>query len=160
MLAVSTRPKAVIKQRLKRPSTGGGQSLLAVARNCRECGERLTALEGALHICPANFQWNFPAEAVGSAPSSEGPCRVVRLGANARKGAADSQLVELWENIQKTQLSHILELPSAEQLATRRAILLLALRGNWAIYGDPTQPHPKWWFMYGIALTRPELEFF
>jgi len=38
--------------------------------------------------------------------------------------------VELWENIRSTQLSHILELPSAEQMASKSAIILLALRGK------------------------------
>ena len=127
MLAVSKRRP--VKQRLKRPPEGC-QSLLAVARNCRECGERLSALEGALHLCPAVFRWSFQGEVVGSAPSADGPCRLVRLGANARKGAAGTELVELWENIRRTQLSHILELPSMEQLASRSAILLLALRGK------------------------------
>ncbi|CAE7369330.1 unnamed protein product, partial [Symbiodinium necroappetens] len=130
MLAVS-KPRPVKQRVLKRQPPGRcGQSLLAVARNCRECGERLTALEGALHLCPAIFEWTFPAETLGSAPSAEGPCRLVRLGANARKGAADAKLVELWENIRKTQLSHILELPSTEQLASQSACILLALRGK------------------------------
>ncbi|CAE7637314.1 STR6 [Symbiodinium sp. CCMP2456] len=130
MLAVS-KPRPVKQRVLKRQPPGGcSQSLLAVARNCRECGERLTALEGALHLCPAIFEWTFPAETLGSAPSAEGPCRLVRLGANARKGAADAKLVELWENIRKTQLSHILELPSTEQLASQSASILLALRGK------------------------------
>mmetsp|Transcript_2916 Transcript_2916/g.6986 ORF Transcript_2916/g.6986 Transcript_2916/m.6986 type:complete len:240 (+) Transcript_2916:77-796(+) len=132
MLSISKKKAGQTKTSRSGPvkAPGRSQSLLAVARTCRQCGERLTALEDALHQCPAVFRWTFSAEAVGSAASTDGACRLVRLGACARRGAANARLEELWENIRDTQLSHILDLPSAERLASKAAIILLALRGK------------------------------
>ncbi|CAJ1393375.1 unnamed protein product [Effrenium voratum] len=128
MLATSCRKKTrPVKTALKREAGAQTkvQSLLAVARSCRDCGQRLSPLEDALHQCSVSLEWPFPAESL----SSDG-CRVVRLGPSALRGAAGVRLVELWEKIRDTELSHALELPSAERLANHSAWLLLALRGK------------------------------
>lgn len=128
MLATSCRKKTrPVKTALKRDAAAQTkvQALLAVARSCRDCGQRLSPLEDALHQCSVSLEWPFPAESL----SSDG-CRVVRLGPSALRGAAGVRLVELWEKIRDTELSHTLELPSAERLANHSAWLLLALRGK------------------------------
>eukprot|EP00933_Yihiella_yeosuensis_P039517 TRINITY_DN33581_c0_g1_i1.p1 TRINITY_DN33581_c0_g1~~TRINITY_DN33581_c0_g1_i1.p1 ORF type:complete len:353 (+),score=80.43 TRINITY_DN33581_c0_g1_i1:44-1102(+) len=121
------------------------QKQLAVARQCRDCGQRLSAVEDSLHFCTAALEWPFPADAVAGAwtgarlsgsPSSGsntgGRCRIVALGASAlRKGTtACARLEELWRFVQEGDLSHSLDLPSAEAVATKTAWLLLALRGR------------------------------
>eukprot|EP00931_Biecheleriopsis_adriatica_P103401 TRINITY_DN78244_c0_g1_i1.p1 TRINITY_DN78244_c0_g1~~TRINITY_DN78244_c0_g1_i1.p1 ORF type:complete len:317 (-),score=47.18 TRINITY_DN78244_c0_g1_i1:176-1126(-) len=107
------------------------QSRLAVARCCRHCGRQLTALEDAVHSCTLGLEWPFAAEAVSSASlKGSTTCRIVRLGSSSFRGAAGSHLVELWEHIRENDLSHTLELPSAERIASGVAWLLLGLRGK------------------------------
>eukprot|EP00435_Cladocopium_sp_Y103_P027147 s5134_g6.t1 len=129
MLSTSCRKKPrVLKEKPKTVSKP--QRLLAVARCCRDCGLRLSALEDALHQCSKAFDWPFPAETICSASASSGQCRLVRLGANTLRGTMLSRLTELWETIRETDLSHSLDLPSGERLANGSAWLLMALKGR------------------------------
>jgi len=131
---LSTGPKKtrvkIVKKDLKPRSISQPQRLLAVARSCRDCGLRLSALEDALHQCSKTFDWPFPAETLCNASAASGQCRLVRLGANALRGTAQSRLTELWETIREIDLSHSLELPTAERLANQSAWLLMALKGR------------------------------
>jgi len=131
---LSTGPKKtrvkIVKKDLKPRSIAQPQRLLAVARSCRDCGLRLSALEDALHQCSKTFDWPFPAETLCNASAASGQCRLVRLGANALRGTAQSRLTELWETIREIDLSHSLELPIAERLANQSAWLLMALKGR------------------------------
>ncbi|CAK9059428.1 unnamed protein product [Durusdinium trenchii] len=135
MLSTSSRkkPRASIHKAVR----GGlveekkaSQRLLAVTRVCRDCGVRLSPLEDALHHCAVSFDWPFPVETLSTSSSSLGPCRLVRLKANQLRGAARKQLTELWEVVRDRELSHSLELPSIEALASQSAWLLLALKGR------------------------------
>ena len=131
MLSTSCRKKRVLKAekpRVSKPRTP--QRLLAVARCCRDCGLRLSALEDALHQCSRAFDWPFPTETICNVFASSGKCRLVRLGASALHGTMLSRLTELWETIRETDLSHSLELPTAERLANGSAWLLMALKGR------------------------------
>ena len=68
---------------------------------------------------------------LSNAKSSAGACRLVRLNANALSGGrSKQQLIELWEAVRATELSHTLELPTAEAVANQSAWLLLALKGR------------------------------
>ena len=97
MLSTSCRKRPrVLKDKPRTVSKP--QRLLAVARCCRDCGLRLSALEDALHQCSKAFDWPFPAETICSASASSGQCRLVRLGANTLRGTTLSRLAELWEN--------------------------------------------------------------
>lgn len=127
MLSTSRKkPRVKIEKRLP-SAVSKPQRLLAVARSCRDCGLRLSALEGALHQCSTALDWSFPTETVGIGASG---CRVVRLGAHHLRGAALIRLTEIWETIQDTDLAHPFDLPSPEQLANQSAYLLLALKGR------------------------------
>lgn len=129
MLSTSCRKRPrVLKDKPRTVSKP--QRLLAVARCCRDCGLRLSALEDALHQCSKAFDWPFPAETICSASASCGQCRLVRLGANTLRGTTLSRLAELWETIRETDLSHSLDLPSGERLANGSAWLLMALKGR------------------------------
>lgn len=129
MLSTSCRKRPrVLKDKPRTVSKP--QRLLAVARCCRDCGLRLSALEDALHQCSKAFDWPFPAETICSASASSGQCRLVRLGANTLRGTTLSRLAELWETIRETDLSHSLDLPSGERLANGSAWLLMALKGR------------------------------
>ena len=129
MLSTSCRKKPrVLKEKPKTVSKP--QRLLAVARCCRDCGLRLSALEDALHQCSKAFDWPFPAETICSASAASGQCRLVRLGAKTLRGTMLIRLAGLWETIRETDLSHSLDLPSGERLANGSAWLLMALKGR------------------------------
>jgi len=121
--------------------SGGVQRLLAVARCCRDCGQRMTPLEDALHSCAAALEWPLPLGGAqeelagpwpGARSSSTGVCRIVRLGAATLRGAgaASTRLTELWRHIQESDLSHCLPPPNADDVASGAAFLLLGLRGK------------------------------
>lgn len=131
MLSTSRKkPRTKIEKRLP-SAVSKPQRLLAVARSCRDCGLRLSALEGALHQCSTALDWPFPTETLqlGVQIGASG-CRVVRLGAHHLRGAALIRLTELWETIQDTDLAHPFDLPSPERLANQSAYLLMALKGR------------------------------
>eukprot|EP00438_Fugacium_kawagutii_P025552 Skav222817 [mRNA] locus=scaffold1444:185244:187561:+ [translate_table: standard] len=135
MLSTSRKkPRMKIEKRIEKrlPSAvSKPQRLLAVARSCRDCGLRLSALEGALHQCSTALDWSFPSETVQlGVQIGTSACRVVRLGAHHLRGAALSRLTELWETIQDTDLAHPFDLPSPERLANQSAYLLMALKGR------------------------------
>eukprot|EP00927_Polykrikos_kofoidii_P062877 TRINITY_DN57676_c0_g1_i1.p1 TRINITY_DN57676_c0_g1~~TRINITY_DN57676_c0_g1_i1.p1 ORF type:complete len:277 (+),score=40.55 TRINITY_DN57676_c0_g1_i1:240-1070(+) len=112
------------------------QTLLAVARRCRDCGLHLNAMEGALHQCSVALEWRFSGEVVangwhGAAESSPEVCRVLRLDQNLAP-AAREQLEAVWDFIRK-ELPHSLGGPPV--LASRCGageppILLMGLRGR------------------------------
>lgn len=142
-----TLPRERASARLARQGPGRGgtqpphqqrqqqqQALLGVARRCRECGEALRPLEAALHDCAAVLTWPFQADAI-SDPSDPtmatrcGAVRVVRIGARPLTAAAREHLGALWEFVRQ-DLSHGLELPSAEALSAGSCAIILALRGR------------------------------
>jgi hypothetical protein len=160
---VGTSPLAIVKKATSKPASSlfglsckekvsvspvsssckktlGRQQQLAVARSCRDCGLRLTALEDALHFCSAVLEWPFGAEVTSSTvnnvrlstSSASSSCRIIRLSANAfREGSScAARLTELWHHVQDGDLSHSLELPSANDVASGRCSFFLSLRGK------------------------------
>lgn len=116
------------------------QTLLAVPRRCRECGEDLRALEGVLHRCVEGLDWPFgghsvmkEGEASQSSASFPGGCRVVRLPASAIDAASRSKpaaaFETLWDFV-RGDLSHGFQLPQSKSLASGQCAVLLALRGR------------------------------
>mmetsp|Transcript_82395 Transcript_82395/g.215042 ORF Transcript_82395/g.215042 Transcript_82395/m.215042 type:complete len:273 (+) Transcript_82395:65-883(+) len=141
-----TLPRERASARLARQGPGRGgkqpphqprqrqQAILGVARRCRECGEALRPLEAALHDCAAVLTWPFQADAISlpSDPTTAARCgavRAVRIGARPLSAAAREHLGTLWEFVRQ-DLSHGLELPSAEALSAGSCAILLALRGR------------------------------
>lgn len=114
------------------------QSLLLVARRCRDCGENLRALEGALHQCTFALTWPFAIEAVGGPWSCSrigggvGICRIARICGGSRAAPAHSQLEPLWEFI-RGDLGHSMEMPKTADLADGSAMVLIGLRGREAV---------------------------
>lgn len=109
------------------------QAVLGVARRCRDCGTCLGPFEGALHQCTAALAWPFQAECVGrpgagvSAPSSG--IRIVRIGARPLTTTACAQFEALWEFVRR-DLSHSLDPPTCEALASGACTVLLGLRAR------------------------------
>lgn len=109
------------------------QALLAFARRCVECGEHLGPMEASLHECALMLDWPFGGDEV----SASNGCRVLRLGA-ARPVTpaaqhlplrAQSRFDDIWEFV-RNDVSHGLEPPTDEALASGRAFILLALQGR------------------------------
>jgi len=129
--AASTTAKAQpLQLGTKRPQKT--QTLLAVARRCRDCGLSLGALEGALHRCADALVWSFGGEALAIPTEGRGPavdCRIVKLGAPASTpgSAAGEAFGTLWDFV-RTDMSHGFEQPSTA--AGTAAAVLLALRGR------------------------------
>merc|ERR1719410_2670189 len=127
----------------KRPCGGVGvsrqaapkqhQALLAFARRCLECGEHLGPMEASLHECAIMLEWPFGGDEVGSFNG----CRFLRLGAASlvtpavqhMSPRAQSRFDDIWEFV-RNDVSHGLEQPTSEALASGRAFILLALQGR------------------------------
>lgn len=131
------------KQEACKPQVVKRQTLLPVAHRCRDCGQTLSHAEDALHRCTTALAWPFASEQVAAASSSSpgarlatsassgaAGSRIIRLSANCFRGAAGVRLREIWEHVREGDLSHALELPTAEAVASKTAWLLLALRGK------------------------------
>jgi|Transcript_56123 hypothetical protein len=124
------RSSAVIRAK---PLTSQKQTFLAVARYCRDCGERLEAIEGALHQCRKSLHWPFGSTAVDGWKTTEkigSSFRIARLGSGDLAGLrASARFDELWTFI-SNDLSHSLGAPSPASLGNRNDTLLICLRGR------------------------------
>lgn len=122
------------------PAVRHRQTVLAVARNCRDCGMRLGPLEAAMHECTSTVEWRCKLSqsvavswtAAGRTDASN--CRIVRLGGEllascAASSAARTQLDSLWGMVER-DLSHSLGSPSCADIAAGRSVVLLGLRGR------------------------------
>lgn len=138
-----TRARAITssqKQETAKQQIVKRQTLLMVTHRCRDCGQKLSPAEDALHCCTAALFWPFAASSEhvpaassgrgGARASSSAAWRIMRLSANCLRGAAGLRLREIWEHVREGDLSHALELPTAEAVASKTAWLLLALRGK------------------------------
>jgi len=119
-----------------KPRASKQQTVLAVARQCRECGARLGALEGAMHRCVSALEWAFSAEEVAGAwagarmGTGTGRCRIVRLGLMGLTSlAAREQFKAIWGFI-RDELSHGLDLPTPADICAGTSVVLLGLRGR------------------------------
>mmetsp|Transcript_29574 Transcript_29574/g.92328 ORF Transcript_29574/g.92328 Transcript_29574/m.92328 type:complete len:271 (-) Transcript_29574:46-858(-) len=125
--------RAVLRERRGKPQ----QTLLAIARRCRECGEQLGALEGALHSCTMSLEWpHGGAESLaelwpgaGAGAGGTAACRLLRLGSGLLAAAASARFAALWDFI-RGDLSHGLDPPSPERVAAGAATVFLGLRGR------------------------------
>merc|ERR1719183_600951 len=123
---------------LTKPKSTNTQTLLAVARQCRECGEKLTGIEGAMHNCRKALHWPFGCREIpmNSSPNSKfktkvpNGCRIARLAAaNIAGGSASARFDEMWAVISK-DLSHCLGAPSLDELGSGDSFVLLVLHGR------------------------------
>jgi len=106
------------------------QTVLAVARCCRHCGERLSGVESALHSCTLALNWPFGSELVGDLPASSAGVRVARIRAGSwTNPSIVEQIAALWDFI-RHDLSHGLELPSVDRAVSGAAVVFLGLRGR------------------------------
>merc|ERR1719506_2494917 len=114
------------------------QTFLAVARHCRECGERLAGVEGALHQCRKALHWPFGCSLLGASgglpskgkESIPNNCRIAKLSAADIAGCSSAaRFEELWTFV-SNDLSHSLGRPSHEELGSGRDYVLLGLRGR------------------------------
>jgi len=113
----------------KAKSVARSQTILAIARHCRDCGHALSALEGTLHRCAESLEWRG-SEAFASLATMASGCRIARLPVSAANSStARARLEAVWEFIQH-DLSHAFHLPSAEALTSGASAILLALRGR------------------------------
>jgi len=116
-----------------KPLTSQKQTLLAVARQCRDCGERLEGIEGAFHQCRKSLHWPFGSTAIDGLSRIEktgNTFRVARLASGDLTGpSASARFDELWSFV-LNDLSHSLGAPSPASLGNRSDTLLICLRGR------------------------------
>lgn len=113
------------------------QALLAVARCCRDCGARLTALEGALHSCTVPLEWpcggtevaGGPWPQAGTGVGGAGCCRILRLRAGVLAPAVWERFHALWDFVRQ-DLSHGLDPPTPEAVTAGASAILLGVRGR------------------------------
>lgn len=114
------------------------QTQLALARKCRECGMKLTAVQATIHSCTAVLEWNFGTEqlissyAGGDVPHIREAVvgfRIAVLGARTLTPTAYDRLCDAWDFV-RSDFSHALDLPSREALSVGTNLILVALRGR------------------------------